>query len=42
MESPEINAHSCGNLIFDKGGERMQWKKTVSSEVVLSKLDNDM
>ena len=27
MESPEINAHSCENLIFDKGGENMQWRK---------------
>ena len=27
IESPEINAHSCGNLIFDKGDENMQWRK---------------
>ena len=28
MESPEMNSHSYGHLIFDKGGKNIQWAKT--------------
>ena len=28
MESPEINPHTYGQLIFDKGGKKIQWEKT--------------
>ena len=27
LESPEMDAHLCGQLIFDKAGKNVQWKK---------------
>ena len=27
IESPEINPHTCGQQIYDRGGKSIQWKK---------------
>ena len=27
---PEINPHTCGQLILNRGGMDIQWKKTIS------------
>ena len=27
IENPQINQHTYGHLIFDKGGKKIQWEK---------------
>ena len=31
IEGPEVNSCTYGQLIYDKGGKNIQWRKTVSS-----------
>ena len=31
-ESPEINTHAYGPLIYDKGGKMRQWEKNLFSK----------
>ena len=40
VETPEINIHTYSQLIFDKGGRNIKWKKESLQQVVLGKLDS--
>ena len=37
IENPEINLDTYGQLIFDKGGKNIKWKKTVFSASIAGK-----
>ena len=43
IEIPEMDPQTCGQLIFDKAGKSIQWKKRQSlQQMVLGKLDSNM
>jgi hypothetical protein len=40
LEDPEMNPHTYGHLIFDKGAKTIQWgEKKHFQQMVLSKLE---
>jgi hypothetical protein len=43
MEDPEMNPHTYGHLIFDKGTKTIQWKKRQHfQQMVLAQLAVNM
>ena len=43
IETPELDPQKYGQLIFDKAGKNIQWKKiTVSLKMLLGELDSNM
>ena len=43
VENPEMDPQTYGQLIFDKAGKNIQWKKRQSlQQIVLGKLDSNM
>ena len=42
IETPELDPQKYGQLIFDKAGKSIQWKKESLWQMVLGELDSDM
>ena len=41
-ENPEMDPQLYGQLIFDKAGKTIQWKKESLQQMVLGELDSNM
>ena len=42
IETPELDPQKYGQLIFDKAGKNIQWKKKSLSQMMLGELDSTM